>query len=171
MADLPQAMELFVTGLRNQHAVETQAVQLLSRQVERLENYPEMEARMRRHIDESKAQAQRIEEILQASGASHSSIKDAGMGLVGNMAALAHAVAQDEVLKNTFANFAFEHFEIAAYRSLLSLTDVVGQDRAVTALQQSLKEEEEMAAFIDAHIGDTTMRYLERAAAGMTAGV
>jgi ferritin-like metal-binding protein YciE len=164
-------MELFLTGLRNQHAVETQAVQLLSRQVERLENYPEMEARMRRHIDESKHQAERIEEILQAAGTSHSSIKDAGMGLVGNMAALAHTVAPDEVLKNTFANFAFEHFEIASYKSLLALTESAGQGRAATALQQSLKEEEDMAAFIDAHLGDTTLRYLERSAAGVTAGV
>ena len=60
-------------------------------------------------------------------GSSHSSLKDAGMGLIGNMAALAHTVAPDEVLKNTFANYAFEHFEIASYKSLLALTDASGQ--------------------------------------------
>jgi len=104
-------VELFVTGLRNQHAVENQAVSLLSRQVERLENYPEMEARMRQHIDESKAQAQRIKELLAQFGESHSALKDAGLSFMGNMAAMAHTVAADEVIKNTFANYAFEHFE------------------------------------------------------------
>lgn len=171
MSGTNEAMELFVTGLKNQHAVETQAVQLLSRQVERLENYPEMEARMRQHIDESKVQAERIEQLLQTAGSSHSSIKDAGMGLVGNMAALAHTVAPDEVLKNTFANFAFEHFEIAAYKSLLALTDAAGQGAASSALKQSLSEEIDMAQFIDAHIADTTTRYLQRSAAGVKAGL
>ncbi len=166
-----KAMDLFMTGLRNQHAVETQAVQLLSRQVERLENYPEMEARMRQHIDESKIQAQRIEELLQAMGSSHSSLKDAGMGLVGNMAALAHTVAPDEVLKNTFANYAFEHFEIASYKSLLALTDASGQSNAATALTQSLREEEDMAQWIDAHLADTTLRFMQRSAAGEKAGL
>ena len=119
--------ELFTTGLRNQHAVENQAVSLLSRQVERLENYPEMEARMRQHIDESKVQAQRIEELLSQLGTSHSAVKDAGLSFVGNMAAMAHTVTPDEVIKNTLANFAFEHFEIASYKSLITLAGAVGQ--------------------------------------------
>ena len=171
MSGTAKATELFVTGLKNQHAVETQAVQLLSRQVERLENNPEMEARMRLHIDESKVQATRIEQLLSTLGSSASSLKDAGLGLVGNMAALAHTVAPDEVLKNTMANFAFEHFEIAAYKSLLALTDVAGQSAAKSALEQSLKEELDMAQWIDAHLASTTLRYLERSAAGVTAGV
>ena len=34
--------DIYVTGLRNAHALEAQADQLLSRQVERIENYPAM---------------------------------------------------------------------------------------------------------------------------------
>ncbi len=166
-----QAMEIFTTGLRNQHAVEQQAVALLSRQVERLENYPEMEARMRQHIDESKIQAQRIEELLSGLGTSHSSLKDAGLSFMGNMAALAHTVAPDEVVKNSFANFAFEHFEIASYKSLLTLADAVGQGQARSALKQSLAEEEDMANWIDQHLSSTTMRYVQLSSAGVTAGV
>ena len=138
-------VEVFLNGLRNQHAVENQAVSLLSRQVERLENYPEMEARMRQHIDESKTQAQRIEDLLGQLGSSHSSLKDTGLSFMGNMAALAHTVAPDEVLKNTMANFAFEHFEIASYKSLLALSDSVGQSGAQSAQKQSLGEEIAMA--------------------------
>lgn len=171
MSDQAGALKLFTTGLRNQHAVETQAVQLLSRQVERLENYPEMEARMRLHIDESKVQAQRIEHLLDGLGESASSLKDAGMGLMGNMAALAHTVAPDEVLKNTLANFAFEHFEIASYKSLLALSDATGLANATAALTESLREEEDMASWIDQHLADTTIRYLRRSQAGVMAGL
>ena len=171
MSDSNTAIELFSTGLRNQHAVENQAVSLLSRQVERLENYPEMEARMRQHIDESKLQAQRIEELLDRLGTSHSSLKDAGMSLVGNMAALTHTIAPDEVIKNTFANYAFEHFEIASYKSLMTMANAVGQGGMTSALQQSLSEEIDMARWIDEHLAATTQRFLQRSAAGVKAGL
>ena len=51
------AREIYTTGLRNQHALENQAVELLERQLGRLENYPEMSDRIRTHIEESKMQA------------------------------------------------------------------------------------------------------------------
>jgi ferritin-like metal-binding protein YciE len=164
-------LEIYLTGLRNQHAVEQQAISLLSRQVERLENYPEMEARMRQHIQESEQQAARLEELLGSHGTSHSAVKDAMTSMGGNLAALAHTVAPDEVLKNTFANFAFEHFEIAAYKSLLTMAELVGQSGATSLLSQSLNEEVQMAQWIDGHLADTTRRYVERSKAGLTAGI
>ena len=48
------------------------------------------------------------------------------MSIVGNLAALGHSTASDEVVKNTFANFAFEHYEIASYSSLLTLAELAG---------------------------------------------
>ena len=166
-----KAREIYVSGLRNQHAVENQAIELLERQVGRLENYPEMSQRMREHIEESREQARRIEELLSSLDTSHSSFKDTAMSIVGNLAALGHTGASDEVLKNTLANFAFEHYEIAAYRSLITLSDAVGHGTAQTALKQSLQEEERMAQWIADHITPTTKRYLERAVAGEKAGV
>jgi ferritin-like metal-binding protein YciE len=166
-----KGLDLFLTGLRNQHAVETQAISLLSRQVERLENYPEMEARMREHIEESKVHARRLEEILFALGSTHSALKDAGLSLTANMAALAHSVAPDEVVKNSFANYAFEHFEIAAYKSLITLSQAVGQTSGITALEQSLREEIAMAEWINEHLADTTLQYLNRLTSGVEAGI
>ena len=76
------------------------------------------------------------------------------------MAALAHTIAPDEVIKNTFANFAFEHFEIASYKSLITLASAAGHANALTALRQSLSEEEDMARWIDTHLADTTTRFI-----------
>src|SRR5690349_11294910 len=95
------ARDIYTTGLRNQHAVENQAIELLERQVGRLEHYPDMAKRMRRHIDESREQARRIEELLASLGTSHSAVKDTVMSFVGNMAAMMHTPAGDEVIKNT----------------------------------------------------------------------
>jgi ferritin-like metal-binding protein YciE len=74
------------------------------------------------------------------------------------------------VVKNTFANFAFEHFEIAAYKSLLTLADATSNFAGQSLLQTSLQEEQAMADWIEQQIGPTTLRYVERSSAGVTAG-
>ena len=169
MATSPR--DTYITGLVNAHALENQAISILSRQVERLESYPEMSDQLRLHIDESKTQAARLEEILQAHGTSHSTLKDLVTSFTGNMAALAHAPMQDEVMKNTFANFAFEHFEIAAYRSLLAMADLAGDSSSPKLLQQSLSEEIRMAKWIEDNLDATTRKYVQLSAAGQRAGV
>ena len=104
--------EIYHTGLRNQHALEMTAIELTERQVERLEHYPEMAARLRQHHVESQEQARRLEEILERHGTSSSSVKNAVTSVMGNVAAALHVPPSDEILKNTFANYAFEHQEI-----------------------------------------------------------
>jgi ferritin-like metal-binding protein YciE len=74
--------------------------------------------------------------------------------------AIAHSMAGDEILKNTFANNAFEHFEIAAYKSLLALCGPAGAESARSALEMSLREEEQMASWIDANVQKVTMQYV-----------
>ena len=165
------AREIYVTGLRNQHAVENQAIELLERQIGRLENYPEMAQRMREHLAESQEQARRIDELLSSLGTSASTVKDTALSFLGNMLAIGHAAASDEVVKNTFANYAFEHYEIASYRSLLALADAVSHTAGTKALQQSLQEEERMAQWIADHIAPTTLRFVQRSASGQKAGV
>lgn len=163
--------DLYVTGLVNARALETQAIELLSRQVERLENYPEMEAALRRHITESEQQRDRLDGILASLGTSNSSVKDFITGLMGNVAALAHAPMQDEVIKNSLANYAFEHFEIASYKSLLVLAELAGDTSAPAALTQSLREEERMAQWCEDNLDPTVRTFAMRAAQGQTAGV
>jgi ferritin-like metal-binding protein YciE len=163
--------DIYITGLRNAHALENQAVQILSRQVERLENYPKLEAMMRQHIEESRTQAARIEQILERHGTSHSALKDMVTGFMGNMAALAHAPMQDEILKNTFSNFAFEHFEIASYKALLEMADAAGDGQAPQLLRMSLDEEVRMAQFIQDNLSETVRTYMRLESSGQTAGV
>ncbi len=163
--------ETYLTGLRNAHALEAQAIQLLSRQLERIENYPEHAMMIRTHLAESEGQQKRLEAILERHGTSHSAFKDFVTGLTGNIAALAHAPMEDEILKNTFANYAFEHFEIAAYRSLIALAEAAGDAQAVPLLRESLAEEQKTAELIGATIEETTLKYARREAAGQTAGI
>ena len=115
--------EIYHTGLRNMHALEMTAIELTQRQAERLESYPEMKARLQQHHTESQEQARRLESILARHETTSSTLKSTVTAALGNVAAALHAPASDEILKNTFANFAFEHEEIAAYTSLIALAE------------------------------------------------
>jgi ferritin-like metal-binding protein YciE len=155
---------IFVTGLQNAHAMEAQAQQLLERQIERLDEYPGLKARMQQHLDETREQQRRLDELLDSLGESTSSLKDTAMSLFGNMAAAAHMPADDEVLKNAFASYAFENFEIAAYKSLIAIARTAGAAAAIEPLGQSLREEEVMATWLESQVEPVTERYLERSA-------
>ncbi|MCJ2015073.1 ferritin-like domain-containing protein [Methylobacterium sp. J-076] len=164
------AREIYITALRNTHALEMQALQIMERQVERLEHYPEMSQALRRHIDETHGQRQRLDEALHSLDETPSALKEGFLGIVGNMMALGHAPAQDEILKNTYANHAFENFEVAAYTSLLEIGDAAGMQAHRAAFDQSLNEEKAMAQRIHDLIVPTTRRYVELTVAGEKAG-
>ena len=157
---------IFITGVKNAHALEKEARQILSRQLERLENYPEMEAIVRRHLAETNGHEQRMDEILDALGEERSVLKDWGAQIMGNAAAIAHVPMGDEILKNTFANHAFENFEVASYKSLITMAEVVGETRFTSALNQNLKEDENAAQMIKDQVETITRQYLSRVAAG-----
>lgn len=158
--------ELFVTGLQNAHAVEKQALSIMTPQVSRIENYPEVADRLRLHIEETNGQIARLDEILTGFDTSRSAIKDMGLSMSGSMAAIAHTVAGDEIIKNSFANYAFEHFEIASYKSLLVLAEDGGFVQALPLLEQSLGEEVSMAQWIDDNLPIVTRRYASLYAEG-----
>jgi ferritin-like metal-binding protein YciE len=156
--------ELFITGLKNAHGLEKQALSIMEPQASRLENYPEVEEKLRNHIQETNGQITRIEEILDELDESHSGLKDAAMSMAGGMAAIGHSLASDEILKNSFANYAFENFEIASYKSLLVLAEDGGFRSAVPLLQQTLGEEQRMAEWIDQSLPMITRRYADLSA-------
>ena len=119
-----------------------------------------MEQLLRQHVVETEEQIRRIDEILHSFGEDRSLLKDTVTQLMGNLAAIAHVPMADEILKDTFANHAFENFEIAAYTSLIAMAEATGHNQVVPALQQTLKEEQKTAQLIHDQIEPITRRYL-----------
>jgi ferritin-like metal-binding protein YciE len=172
MADLTSSEDIrniFITGLENAHALEKQAIQLMERQVERFENYPEMSDLLRRHITETEGQIRRLDEMLHTFGADRSILKDMATQFMANLAAAGHMPMADEVLKNTFANHAFENFEIASYKSLIVMAEASGNQKFIPGLQESLREEEKTAQAVYDMIEPITQKFLTRSAQGLKA--
>lgn len=166
---MTETADIFITGLRNAHAMENQALSIMRPQVARIENYPDVARRLELHITETEGQIARLERLLEGAGENHSALKDMALSLSGTMAALTHSAAADEIVKNSFANYAFEHFEIAAYKSLITLAQQARNSQAVQLLQQNLDEELAMAKWLDDHIAPVTLQYAALREAGETA--
>jgi ferritin-like metal-binding protein YciE len=72
--------------------------------------------------------------------------------------------AEDEVLKNSLASFAFENYETAAYKSLIAVAERAGATEAVATLRQSCQEEEAMASWLASQLEPVTRRYIDHSA-------
>ncbi len=155
--------------LRDAHAMEEKAESLLKRQAERLEHYPEMKARIEQHIEETRSQAQRLEECINRVNGGTSTVKDATAKMMANMEAIMNAAAGDEVVKNAISSYSFEHLEIASYRSLIAAAEAAGEDYVAQVCRDILKEEEAMASWIEENLDTVTRTFLEREQADVTA--
>ncbi|NTH49302.1 ferritin-like domain-containing protein [Agrobacterium rhizogenes] len=163
--------DVFIMGLRNAHAMENQALSIMKPQLSRIENYPEVAAKLEQHIRETQGQIARLEEILDGLDEDHSTLRDMVLSFTGSVTAMGHTIAGDEILKNSFANFAFENFEIAAYKSLLAVTDAGSFGAAKAALQANLTEEQGMAKWLDENLAAVTRKFLLLREGGETAKV
>jgi ferritin-like metal-binding protein YciE len=157
-----KSRDILIVGLRNAHAMEIQARELMERQSERLTEYPEVQGKVRHHLRETHEQLSRIEQCLDTLGESPSTIKDTVQSVAANAMGMAHAFADDEILKNTFANNAFENFEIAAYTSLITLAADSGHREIIPLLQQSLTEEKSMADWVASSVEKITLAYIRQ---------
>jgi ferritin-like metal-binding protein YciE len=155
-----QAREYFLVGLKNAHATTRQGRVLVNTQLERLENYPQMKAKLAEHLDEKDAQLERLERLLEACGESPSAMKDTAMAMAAGVAGVASAAASDEVVKNSFATLAQAKYEAAAFETLIVFAEAAGEPAALRPLQQCLSESRGLAAFIEENLRPTAVRFL-----------
>ena len=165
MSGLDMAMDVYVTGLRNQHAVETQAIGTIKNELSRMEPYPDLHARMQDERERSTEQAARLDRLLAKHGTKASLAKEAVAGAVATVTGFAHMPAGDEVLKNVLAAIGFKAFEIGSYKALLILAEAAGAKEDIAVLEQSMKEEQEMGDWLGTHLPNIVHAFLRQKAA------
>jgi hypothetical protein len=70
--------------------------ELMERQSERLDEYPEVKAKVAAHLQETNEQLERLEQCLDALGEGTSTLKDAAQSVMANVMAMTHATAGDD---------------------------------------------------------------------------
>jgi ferritin-like metal-binding protein YciE len=143
--------------------MEEQAKTMLSGQLSRLENYPELSQRIQQHLDETKMQASRLQTCLDPIGEDTSTLKDTAATLMATAQSVSGVFAGDEVMKGSLASYTFEHMEIASYTILIAAANAAGEDEVARICEQNLQEEVDMAEWLMDNLEPTTAMFLARA--------
>ena len=165
MADTT-TMSIYLTGLKNQHAVETQAIGTIQNELPRMTAYPELQGKMQQDKDRSTEQAARLDRLLAKHGEKASLAKEAVTGTVATVAGFIHAAASDEVLKDVLAAVGYKAYEIGSYKVLITLAEAAGAADDAAVLQQSMDEEKAMGDWLGEHIPAFVKRYVSLQQAG-----
>ena len=137
-----------IAWLNDAHAMEQGLVQILETHARRARELPEVSARAAEHADETREQAERIRQCLEVLGTTPSTVKSAFSTVMGAVEGASTAVFTDELMKNMLADYASEHFEIAAYTALIRAAEEAGASQIVALLEENLREEEQMAQWL-----------------------
>ena len=156
------SLDLYLTGLRNQHAVETQAIGTLQNEMTHTKAYPELLAKMQVDKDRSTTQAARLDQLLKKHDTAKSALKEAVSGAIATVAGFAHAASGDDVLRNVLAAIGFKAYEIASYKALITLANAASAGADVPTLEQSMAEEQEMGDWLGEHLPSLVTAYLEQ---------
>jgi ferritin-like metal-binding protein YciE len=153
--------------LRDAHAMEEQAETMLSGQSGRIENYPDLRARMEQHLEETRSQRKRLEACIERRGAATSGLKDVTGKFTAMMQNVSGVFAGDEVVKGVMASYTFEHMEIASYRILAAAAETDGDSETARVCEEICREEEAMAQWLRDHMGQIATQHLVRQEASL----
>lgn len=130
--------------LRDAHALEGQAEELLEASAERVDD-EELEATFRDHHEETQRHRERIAGLLDERGGRPSLVKDAMLKAGGLNLSAFFGAQPDSTTKLAAFAFAFEHLEIAAYELLQRVAARAGDEGVVAAAEEILAEERRAA--------------------------
>ncbi len=130
--------------LEDAHAIEAQAIQLLSKGPD-LAGTSELASAYEEHLAQSREHQQMVEDRLSSYGARPSRLKDAALRLGALNWALFFGAQPDTPAKLAAFSYAFEHLEIAAYELLRRVAARAGDDQT-QAIADTILGEERAAA-------------------------
>ena len=138
--------ELFVDELKDLYSAENQIIKALPKMIKSATS-DELRSAFEEHLEQTKGQVQRLEEIFESLGVKPKGKPCAGMkGLIAEGQEVMEEDATEEMMDAALIGAAqrVEHYEIAAYGTVRTLAEQLGDKEAAKLLQQTLDEEVEM---------------------------
>jgi len=139
------AEELFVEELKDIYSAEKQAVKAYPRLTKAVQS-EELKEAMQEHLEQTKGQVERLERIFEILDKRSSGKTCEGMkGLVQEAQSLVEEIENGPVLDAAIigALQRVEHYEIAAYGTVATLAQAMGQEEVKELLGETLEEEKE----------------------------
>lgn len=141
-----------------------------TKQLSRESSDPEIKQRLDQHVRETETQIERLNQAFESIGEKAKAEKcEAAIGLREEHDSFKSEEKPTKEILNAFdlgSGLRVEHYEIAAYRTAITLAKALGQNECANILSQSLAEEESMAKFLE----DIAPRALKKLLAASQAG-
>lgn len=137
--------ELYIDELKDIYNAENQLVKALPKMA-KAANSEELRTGFEEHLEQTRGHVQRLEQIFKELGEKPSGKKCKGMeGLVAEGQEMMGEDFEDDVMDAALISAAqrVEHYEIAAYGTVRTYAELLGEDTAVQLLEQTLDEEKE----------------------------
>jgi ferritin-like metal-binding protein YciE len=137
--------ELAVHSLKDLYSAETQILQALPKMVEAA-SHPELKSAFSQHLEETRTQVQRLEQIFEHLGQSPGGVTCKGMqGLITEGQEVVEAGGDPDVRDAGLIAAAqkVEHYEIAGYGTACVFARLLGHNDALQLLKQTINEEEQ----------------------------
>ncbi len=136
--------DLYIEQLKDLHSAETQLTKALPKMA-KAANSPELKAAFTKHLEETKEQLARLNEIGEKSNKSLTGHTCAAMkGLIEEGSEWMEEDAEPEVMDAGLIAAAqrVEHYEMAGYGTVHTFAELLEEDDAAELLAETLKEEE-----------------------------
>jgi len=137
--------ELYIDELRDIYNAENQLVKALPKMAKAASS-DELRTGFEAHLEQTRGHVQRLEQIFKELGEKPSGKKCKGMeGLVAEGQEMMDEDFEDDLMDAALISAAqrVEHYEIAAYGTVRTYAELLGEENAVTLLEQTLQEEKE----------------------------
>lgn len=141
--------KILLAWLNDAHAMEKSLAQTLKNHAHDARNHPVMQARLERHLEETRHHAELVRGCIERLGGHVSTFKSSMSAVMGTVQGVATGPAKDELVKNILADSAAERLEIASYQGLITAADEIGDIDTARICRQILREEEAMSDWLE----------------------
>lgn len=152
--------EMLIEWLNDAYAMEQSITKVLEKQSAELDEYPDLQAKINDHLEETKSQADRVENCLDKLGEEVSGFKSGMAKMFGSIESVSIGKGHDRAVKYSMSDLTTEHFEIAAYRTIIAAAKDLGESEIVMTCEGILEEEKAMAQWIDERLESTVDKVL-----------
>jgi ferritin-like metal-binding protein YciE len=157
------ARDMLVAWLNDAYGMENALVQILEHQVKDAKDYPQVQAKLEEHLEQTRRHAQMVKDCVQTLGGKTSAVKSGMATMFGQIQARSTGAAQDELIKNALMDYAAESFEVASYTALVHAARALGEEQTAGVCQQILQEDDAMARWLHQSLPSLTQQTLQQA--------
>lgn len=164
-ANLDSLRKLYIDQLEHLHSAETQITKALPKMIDKSSD-PQLKQALETHLQETRGHVTRLEQILRECAGSVDSKKSKGIAALITEGEDVITDAADDAVQDAgiiAAAQKVEHYEMAAYGTVRTFAEILGETQQANLLQKTL-EEEKHADSVLTQISDSANTRADRAA-------